>query len=374
MDEYFKNSVAAKGMLVFVAIFLMCSNGLVGEYAWRVSECDTSFILLLAETFKLCISIHYYIKECKEQKLQSELSKTLSTQFWYDARLFGVPAFLYFLLNNANMIALKYLPSHLVQMLANFKLIMVAGLAVAYLKQKISKVQWGAIFFVCLGMGITMMNPGKKSESTKEGGGSVVLALVYGIVAAAVSSIAGIFCEKLYKTSGGNPAIDMVHIQNIKMYSFGMFFNFLSIMIYGLKHLDGFNFYHLIMTLLTGFGGISMGFIMKYLDNVIRGIAVALGSIASTVLSVALLGNELTGHFAVGGSIVLIAAHMYNSHRVPAPVTDEESGVAKIPEQQMPYMHLLLLAPFLLLVLTGSVSMLDAYFHATTSITVAPDK
>ena len=196
MDEYFKNSVAAKGMLVFVAIFLMCSNGLVGEYAWRVSECDTSFILLLAETFKLCISIHYYIKECKEQKLQSELSKTLSTQFWYDARLFGVPAFLYFLLNNANMIALKYLPSHLVQMLANFKLIMVAGLAVAYLKQKISKVQWGAIFFVCLGMGITMMNPGKKSESTKEGGGSVVLALVYGIVAAAVSSIAGIFCEK----------------------------------------------------------------------------------------------------------------------------------------------------------------------------------
>ena len=117
-----------------------------------------------------------------------------------------------------------------------------------------------------------------------------------------------------------------------------------------------------------------MGFIMKYLDNVVRGIAVALGSIASTVLSVALLGNELTGHFAVGGSIVLIAAHMYNSHRVPAPVTDEESGVAKIPEQQMPYMHLPLLAPFLLLVLTGSVSMLDAYFHATTSITVAPDK
>ena len=165
--------MAAKSMLIFVAIFLMCSSGLVGEYAWRTSECDTTFILLLAETFKLCISIHYYIKECKQQKLQSKLSKTLSTQFWYEARLFGVPGFLYFLLNNAGMIALKYLPSHLVQMLANIKLIMVAGLAVTYLKQKISNIQWGAIFFVCLGMGITMMNPGKKSKATGgRGGGS----------------------------------------------------------------------------------------------------------------------------------------------------------------------------------------------------------
>jgi len=55
-DEYFENNMAAKGMLVFVAVFLMCFSGLVGEYAWRISECDTTFILLLAETFKLCIS------------------------------------------------------------------------------------------------------------------------------------------------------------------------------------------------------------------------------------------------------------------------------------------------------------------------------
>ena len=51
-----------------------------------------------------------------------------------------------------------------------------------------------------------------------------------------------------------------------------------------------------------------------------------------------------------------------------------QKGVTNVPEQKMPYVHMMLLAPFLLLFFTGSVSMLDAYLHATASTDLAPQK
>lgn len=358
LDKYLNSSLAAKCMLVAFAISFMCASTLLGEYAWRVSEYNPSLILFAAEMLKLIISAHFYRNECIEQEMTSKLFKPLTTEFWYDAQMFAVPAFLYFVLNNANMIALKYLSSHLVTMIANFKLVMVAGLAVTYFKQPISNVQWFAVTMVCVGMAVTLGNPGMKSQNRGNVDGSVAPAVAYGVVSAAISSVAGGVTEMLYKK--GN---DTVHIQNVKMYTFGVLFNSLSIVLYGTNNTCVFTHLHALLIVLFALSGLSMGLIMKYINNVVRGVAVSLGSVISTGVSVALLGNELTGNFLVGGSIVVISAHMHTAF--PATHADKniEVGSKVVPHLQVPWMHLVVLAPLVLLFIAGYVPILDLYLH-----------
>jgi drug/metabolite transporter (DMT)-like permease len=370
MDKLFETAYA-KALLVVAAVFFMCASSLLGEYAWRVSSCDPSFIIFCAETLKLTYSVYSYQKEMKEKGVASELSAAFTLDFWHKARYFGVPAGLYFIINNAAMFALKYIASHLVNMLANIKLLITAALAMMYLKQKISRTQWCALALIAIGMATTVKNPGHKKGDDK--GASMLFTLSFGIGTAILSAIAGTFCEKLYKANTGKPAQDNVHIQNVKMYVFGVAFNLLSIMLYGLNSMGGFNYLHVIIIVLMGTQGLMMGFIMKYLNNVVRGIAVAVGSVVSTVASVVLLGNELTGQFVIGGCITLCSAHMYRAFPVPKAVAgDTESGdaPAKPPAAKLPIRHMLVLVPLLLMVVTGGMDMFDNWLHGLPKDTI----
>ena len=82
---------------------------------------------------------------------------------------------------------------------------------------------------------------------------------------------------------------------------------------------------------------------MKYLDNVVRGIAVAAGSILNTVLSILLLGNELTASFIVGGSITLVSAHAYRNFPVPKIIENLSYfyGVILVPLLLLPIFNML---------------------------------
>jgi hypothetical protein len=168
---------------------------------------------------------------------------------------------------------------------------------------------------------------GEKSAS--EESDKLMLTIVYSIVTAFISAIAGVYCEKLYKAKVGEPTLDNIHLQNMKLYVFGIIFNYIAFVLSPSKDFTGFGLVHVILIVVTGFQGLAMGFIMKYLDNVVRGIAVASGSVFNTILSILILGNELTGAFIVGGSITLISAHAYRNFHIPKeePMDDETKTV-----------------------------------------------
>ena len=226
------------------------------------------------------------------------------------------------------MYAFKYLSSHLVTLLANFKLLVTAGLASVYLKQKFSTLQWISLVLVVSGLVVTMGDPGKKAnESDGQDDGKLFYTILYSVVSAFISAIAGVFCEKLYKEKLNNPALDNVHLQNMKLYVFGIFFNLLAFIMTPMKSFKGFGIIHLLVIAVTGFQGLAMGFIMKYLDNVVRGIAVAAGSIVNTILSILLLGNELTASFVIGGLITLVSAHAYRNFSVQKSPGEKEGDI-----------------------------------------------
>lgn len=326
MDAYFSTG-PAQLLLVSIALLLMCASALLSEFAWRFSSVPPAFLTLATEMLKLSISTRFYLKEMKQMNLDPKVGRFSTLSFWYASLYFAVPGGLYFLGNNLNMYAYKYLSSHLVTLLANFKLLVAAGLASVYLKQKFSLLQWVSLVLVVSGLVVTMGDPGKKAnESDDQNDGKLFYTIVYSVVSAFISAIAGVFCEKLYKEKLNDPALDNVHLQNMKLYVFGIFFNLIAFIMTPVKSFKGFGVIHLLVITISGCQGLAMGFIMKYLDNVVRGIAVAAGSILNTVLSILLLGNELTASFVIGGSITLVSAHAYRNFPVPKEISDEKEG------------------------------------------------
>ena len=381
MDAYFSTG-PAQLMLVVAALTFMVASNLIGEYAWRVGNISAPFIACLTEVIKLCVSSHFYRKEMNDAKLDAKFGRLLTMKFWWASIYFAIPGGLYFLGNNLALIALKYLSSHLVALLANFKLLVSAGLASIFLKQKFSMLQWISLVLVVVGLVITMDNPGKKEnegeETESEKSDKLMLTIIYSIATAFISAIAGVFCEKLYKAKAGDPTMDNIHLQNVKLYVFGIFFNLIAFILEPNKSFASFGLVHVMVILIGAFQGLAMGFIMKYLDNVVRGIAVAAGSVFNTVLSILMLGNELTAAFVVGGSITLISAHAYRNFPVPKdePKDDEkktgdesiEDGgadntksrkKAEAPKTSISF-YAMLLIPLLLLPILGLLKPLDS--------------
>jgi drug/metabolite transporter (DMT)-like permease len=163
MDTYF-SSGPAQLMLVIIALTLMVAGSLLCEFAWRIGNVPTPFIAFAQESLKLCVSIYFYNKEMKGLNLNPNLERLFTVKFWWASVYFAIPGGLYFIGNNLALIAYKYLSSHLVAMLANFKLLVSASLASIYLKQKFSMLQWVSLVLVVTGLVITMENPGKKKK------------------------------------------------------------------------------------------------------------------------------------------------------------------------------------------------------------------
>ena len=66
---------------------------------------------------------------------------------------------------------------------------------------------------------------------------------------------------------------------------------------------------------LQALGGLVIGVVVKYADNILKGFASALSILLSCIASVFLWDFEVTGEFAFGTAIVLGAIVLYNKGR-----------------------------------------------------------
>ena len=143
-------------MLVSVALS-MCASALLSEFA---KDCYPPTFLTLGRNVEI-INISTVLSERDERdEFGPKVGRFLTLSFWYASIiLLSLVAFVFGY--NLNMYAYKYLSSHLVTLLANFKLLVTAGLASVYLKQKFSMLQWISLVLVVSGLVVTMGDPGK---------------------------------------------------------------------------------------------------------------------------------------------------------------------------------------------------------------------
>ena len=328
-------------VLLLLTLSLQTATGVTTEYGWRVSQWNPAVMIMLVELFKFVVSSVFHIKERKATN-QPTLFADLSLDLLWDTRHYAIPSLLYMIGNNLAMSIYQYLPSHIVTMTVNLKIVAVMFIAHRFLGQQFSTMQWFSSVVILIGVTVIQYNPGQ-TEQNISNSGIVIVTLVYGVVQAIISATAGAYCEYLYKTIEKVKATPewqrSIHVQNIKLYFYGVVFNIVGaglLSFYtsysqskldtnGIDAIDGggggggetettsytFHWIQLIILCLNITGGLVIGLIMKYMDNVVRNIIGSMALVTVTIASTVVLHNEMTGNFLMGALIVISGAQMY---------------------------------------------------------------
>ena len=122
----------------------------------------------------------------------------------------------------------QYLPSHIVTMTANLKIVAVMFIASRCLKQTFTPVQWISSAVILTGVTVIQYNPGESSQSSTTSG-TIIVTLLYGLVQAIISATAGAYCEYLYKTIEKVKGKTTIRERTFKDGFFFLFFSFIMI-------------------------------------------------------------------------------------------------------------------------------------------------
>jgi UDP-sugar transporter A1/2/3 len=236
-----------------------------------------------------------------------------------------VPALLYFISNTMQYVAMTYLSAPVLQVLIQSKLVTTAILSVLVLGRTYSTQQWIALMVLSLGVAIVIIDEEGGAEMRKLSGDVNADNAVRGILAVAVacivSSLAGVYFEKVLKQNqqGLQPSL---WLRNMLL----SFFSVLIALFQSLLHDNSARrqgsfvykpFFHgfaplvWLQVFLLSCGGILVAAVMKYTDNVIKGLATGISVVVSALLSAVFLGTVISTPFLFGAGMILFAVMFF---------------------------------------------------------------
>eukprot|EP00759_Apiculatamorpha_spiralis_P044581 PhF_6_TR41555/c0_g1_i1/m.62950/K15272/SLC35A1_2_3; solute carrier family 35 (UDP-sugar transporter), member A1/2/3 len=275
----------------------------------------TSTLVLLQETLKLivCIGILGYERQAYTVQAMSANLKHILLQ--WDVVKFLVPAILFTLQNFLLFISLSHLDAMTFQVLSQTKLISAAVFSVWMLDRKLSGMQWVSLLLLTGGVVLTQMqgSGAKRSTDTLSSSSSVVIGVVSCVVSGISSSFAGVYFEKVVKTTPPSLAV-----RNIQLSVFGV-----PLAIFSMLVIDGipgrsFAFWQgyqrlssWVLVVLHAGGGLLVAIVVKYADNILKGFATGVAIIVSGIFASMFWGFQPSIHFVGGSLLVILSSVLY---------------------------------------------------------------
>ena len=244
-------------------------------------------------------------------------------------------AILYLLQNNILYLALRNLSAPVFQVCYQTKLVTTAILSVLMIENRsYSRTQWICLTSLYLGVAIAVIS-GSSSEPSNPNN-NLILGVGCCMVATLSSGLAGVYFEKVVK--GGvavqaNPPSspplnkltqhkslnrNSLWVRNIELAGLSLFVGLAwtalrslssppssSDVVPPLPYLSGFTGTVWCLTLLQAFGGLVVACIVKYADNVLKGLATGVSLVVGTVVSSVVMGTRVEGGFVGGSAIIL---------------------------------------------------------------------
>lgn len=285
-----------------------------------------SHLLLVTEMGKLLLSCVFEYFGTNGGLVESFRSNIVDRPF--DALKIMIPAVLYLVQNNLLYLALSNLTAPLFQVTYQGKLVTTAIISVIMLNRKYSLQQWICLVALSLGVAIVVLdekkegssNENEKEEKTPE---SLVVGLISVTVACVSSALAGVYFEKVVKTSstGDNQKPVSVWMRNIQL----AFFTIITILFQGMwskedensaasqYYFHGFTSWAWVLVCLQAGGGLLVAAVIKYADNVLKGLATGVSVCFATVMSAMLFGTPISGQFSVGALMILLSVYIFSN-------------------------------------------------------------
>lgn len=222
-----------------------------------------------------------------------------------------IPSLVYVLQNNLLYVSASNLDAATYQVTYQLKILTTALFAVFMLRKKLLSTQWGSLLILVCGVALVQLSQGGESRQlTVEQNRTLGFAAALG--ACVLSGFAGIFFEKMLKTS--DLSVWMRNIQlsllslplslitayandGVAISSKGFFFGY-----------DGFVYF---LVLLQATGGLIVAVVVKYADNILKGFATSLAIVLSCIVSIYLFAFVLTMQFSLGTVLVIASIFLY---------------------------------------------------------------
>jgi UDP-sugar transporter A1/2/3 len=339
------NSKASfKLLLLTIMVLQNTATVLVGRYTRAgVSEdqlYDVNHLILIAESCKLIVSaaLEYHVTS---GKLWASLDQHVFRKP-LDALKILVPSLLYLVQTTLLYVALTNLTAPIFQVTYQGKLVTTAFVSVIMLQSKYSRQQWICLVVLSFGVAIVVLGEKKSSSPQKDTEGqNLFLGLCAVMVACFSSALAGVYFEKVLKRHDGKEAQASLWMRNMQM-------AFFSVLIAAIQaamkqpaeagveersFLHGFTFSTWVMVVLQSSGGLLVAVVIKYADNVLKGLATSVSVVSSSILSMLLFRTPLGMQFWSGAVLILSSVYFFSNplpfemnQVVPPPRGRSQSG------------------------------------------------
>lgn len=264
---------------------------------------------LMTETLKIGISCTLLFQSAEKFPTRIDTKEVLE---------YSVPALIYFINNNLVFVILQHIDATTFQLLSQLKTVFTGLLFRAFLGRKLAMYQYLAIWQLACGTSVSQL-PGVETHARGPQETSV-LGLALSVVSCLLSAFGGIYSEKLLK----GKSKESIHWQNIQLYSWGILFNFLGVLILegdsitkptttGSSLFSGYNGWAVSVVVNNALNGLAISAILKYADNIARVYAHACAMLVTMVLSVVLFDRRPTPQLLLSIGIVAASAVQYNA-------------------------------------------------------------
>lgn len=328
LSTAYLNSPAFKLILLTGMVLQNSATVLVGRYTRRpelptVDLYVVNHLILVTEIGKLLLSCVFEHFTSNGQLGQSIKQHIIQEPF--DALKIMVPALLYLVQNSLLYVALSNLTAPIFQVTYQAKLVTTAIVSVLMLNRKYSSQQWICLVVLSLGVAIVVLGEsGNNSNQSDVGEQSLAVGLGAVTIACLSSALAGVYFEKVVKhvNQGSEKSMPVsVWMRNIQL----AFFTIITAMVQGWwsakpnAHGDNLPFFHgftnwvWILVFLQAGGGLLVAAVIKYADNVLKGLATGVSVCFATGVSTVLFGTPIGGQFSLGATLILTSVYFFSN-------------------------------------------------------------
>ncbi|XP_068280782.1 UDP-galactose translocator [Nyctibius grandis] len=240
------------------------------------------------------------------------LHEAVVGQFGDTLRL-AVPSLIYTLQNNLQYVAISNLPAATFQVTYQLKILTTALFSVLLLGTSLSRPQWLSLALLFAGVALVQAEQARPAPTAAPlPPQSYPLGLVAVVASCLSSGFAGVYFERLLKTTGGS-----IWLRNVQLGAVGTALGLAAMVaaegsaVAALGFFYGYNPAVWAVVVNQAAGGLLVAVVVRYADNILKGFATALSIVASTAASVHLFGFRPRGPFLAGTAMVLAAVYLY---------------------------------------------------------------